>query len=65
MVTYISYAALAKKIGFSKQTISRWIRLGQNDFPQPVKIGTRAAFVLEEIEAWQESRPRGTQPRPF
>jgi len=64
VVTYISYKSLAKKLGVSKQTISRWIRLNQNDFPSPVKIGTRSAFVVEEIAAWQESRERGIQPKP-
>ena len=46
-----------KLVGLSKSTI--YLRIGEGDFPAPVRIGAKAvAWRRDELEAWLSSRPR-------
>ena len=51
--------AVLEATGLSRGTLYRLI--ADNKFPQPLRLGPRMiGFYEDEIEAWQEARPRGT-----
>ena len=51
---------VADQIGFTRQTIHKWVRAGQ--FPPPLYISTRSPrWRPADIEAWIESQPRADE----
>lgn len=57
MVTFIRKNLTAERVGYHHVHMMRKANDPEDDFPSPVRIGLNAvAFVLEEIEAWQERR---------
>ena len=52
----ISVKDIAQQLGLGQRTIWRWADLGR--FPAPRKIGGRRMWLVTEVEAWVESRPK-------
>ena len=47
-----------EKVPFSETTL--WRRISAGDFPQPVQLSpNKIGFFDDELEVWQEQRPRG------
>jgi predicted DNA-binding transcriptional regulator AlpA len=42
----------------SKSTLKRLIQNPDNGFPDPMMVGGRLAWFIDEIADWLESRPR-------
>jgi predicted DNA-binding transcriptional regulator AlpA len=42
---------LTERLGKDSRTVGRWCRAGR--FPAPVYVGTRRAWRLEAVEAWE------------
>ena len=42
-------------------TLHRWIRDPRLNFPEPTYFGRFRFWRIEEIEAWEASRPRGAE----
>ncbi|HHH46710.1 MAG TPA: AlpA family phage regulatory protein, partial [Thiotrichales bacterium] len=50
-----TYRQVAERVGLSRPTIYRKIRLGE--FPKPIRVSDyRVGFLEEEIEAWISER---------
>lgn len=50
----LSARTVAARLSVSRAYVYRLIR--DSDFPQPVKIGSRSAWVESEVTAWIEQR---------
>lgn len=49
----ISYIDVMSLLGVSRVTLWRWLKDGQSNLPQPIRIGTRKlGFVEAEIDEW-------------
>ena len=49
---------LAREIGVSSRTLTRWLADKAIEFPRPVTIRARLYFDRAEIEAWKSRRLR-------
>lgn len=43
----------------TQMTLHRWLRDPRMNFPRPTMFGRYRYWRIEEIEAWEASRPRG------
>jgi predicted DNA-binding transcriptional regulator AlpA len=48
---------VAKKYDCNPRTIERWTNDPQLNFPKPIYIGRSPLWDLEELEAWDKTRP--------
>lgn len=51
---YVGKAAVAKMLGKSTRTVSRWITDGT--FPKPVMLGSQTAWRLSDVVAWLDAQ---------
>ena len=51
---------LARELGVSSRTLSRWLADGAVDFPKPVVIRGRNYFERGSIEVWKTDRLRAS-----
>ena len=58
----LSVADVEVRLGCSRATVYRWIKLG--GFPEPLKIGAKTKFYTVEIDKWIRSSRRGLPPEP-
>jgi predicted DNA-binding transcriptional regulator AlpA len=54
IVRRIGIAELETRLGVERTTIWRWYRAGS--FPPPHYLGTRRAWFVHEVEAWEQKR---------
>jgi predicted DNA-binding transcriptional regulator AlpA len=62
-------AEVLRRIGIDGSTLHRWLKSGENGFPQPVILNPNGqrqlvAWKEHEVEAWLASRPRGPAAKP-
>lgn len=58
-VDHLGQATLARRWGISPRTLERWRWLGNG--PAYLKIGSRVAYRVEDVEAYEVLRIRSTQ----
>lgn len=51
---------LARELGVSSRTVSRWMLDREVDFPKPVSIRGRLYFDRSSVEVWKASRVRAS-----
>lgn len=51
---------VARELGISSRTLSRWLDDAEVDFPRPVKIRGRLFFARSAIEVWKAVRLRAS-----
>lgn len=52
-IRIISYIDVMSLLGVSRVTLWRWLKGGQANLPQPVRLGPRKlGFVQAEIDEW-------------
>jgi len=56
----IHKSSLAKELGVSSRTLSRWMEDRDIGFPPPVVIRTRNYFNRADVEAWRADRVRAS-----
>jgi predicted DNA-binding transcriptional regulator AlpA len=61
-VRHLGIAELEQRIGKSRVTVWRWMRAGT--FPAAHYIGTRRAWLIAEIEAWEREQYVRAPPPP-
>lgn len=60
MESYLRVAEICHRTGLSRWTIWRMAKAGQ--FPQPVKLATRAVgWLASEVETWMQQRQEERQ----
>ena len=52
--------SLARELGVSSRTLSRWLDDAEVDFPRPVVIRGRNYFDRGSIEVWKAARLRAS-----
>lgn len=56
-LSILRYSDVTKKTGLSRSAIQQ--RLGNRDFPEPIKLGARAVgFIEHEVNGWLEQLVR-------
>ena len=56
-VKHLNQIALARRWGVSPRTLERWRWLKQG--PKYLKLGHHVAYVLEDVEAFEQAQMRG------
>jgi predicted DNA-binding transcriptional regulator AlpA len=56
--TLVPKPGLARELGVSSRTISRWIETSSVEFPRPVRIRGRLFFHRDEVVEWTAGRLR-------
>jgi predicted DNA-binding transcriptional regulator AlpA len=56
--TFIPKPNLARELGVSSRTLSRWLADTAVEFPKPLTIRNRLYFSRTSIEAWKAARVR-------
>jgi predicted DNA-binding transcriptional regulator AlpA len=51
---------LARELGVSSRTLSRWLADATVEFPRPVAIRNRLYFARASVEAWKAARLRAS-----
>ena len=52
--------SLAKELGITSRTLSRWIEDPEMGFPEAVVINSRNYFVRAAVEAWKAERVKSS-----
>jgi predicted DNA-binding transcriptional regulator AlpA len=58
--TLIPKPYLARELGVSSRTLSRWLKDAGVEFPRPVTIRGRLYFDRPSVEVWKAARVRAS-----
>jgi predicted DNA-binding transcriptional regulator AlpA len=52
--------AIARELGVSSRTVSRWMADPAIAFPRPIRLRNRLYFARSALEAWKSARIRAS-----
>ncbi|TIC79569.1 helix-turn-helix transcriptional regulator [Crenobacter intestini] len=54
---FIRPAQVAARYSVTRTTVYRWLATDP-EFPKPRKFGSATLFSIDDLEAWEQSRPQ-------